>query len=111
MIWYSSARSLTMAAKSSIESVWYSPVGSGETASVAVGTGSSFSSDESHAARTATVIMMISPNGDFKIPIPGGYYYGSVGSGWANSGIMNFEGLELFGTVTGMTKYVEKLVP
>ena len=59
----------------------------------------------------ATIAMMVSPYGDFKIPIPGGFFYGSAGFGWAFAGINDFNGIEMFGGVTGLTKYVEKLVP
>ena len=59
----------------------------------------------------ATIFMMVSPYGDFKIPIPGGFFYGSAGFGWAFAGINDFNGIEMFGGVTGLTKYVEKLVP
>jgi len=55
----------------------------------------------------ATVVMMVSPNGDFKIPINGDFFYGSVGFGWALAGIMGFDGLGMFGGVTGLTKYME----
>ncbi|NVM16181.1 MAG: hypothetical protein HWN80_00590 [Candidatus Lokiarchaeota archaeon] len=56
----------------------------------------------------ATVLMMVSPYGDFKIPIPdGGFFYGNAGFGWAYAGIMDFNGLEMFGGVTALTKYME----
>jgi len=55
----------------------------------------------------ATVFMMVSPYGDFKIPINGDFFYGSVGFGWVSAGIMGFDGLEMFGGVTGLTKYME----
>ena len=65
----------------------------------------------------ATVIMMVSPYGDYKVWIDGywldgvwieGYWVeGSVGYGWASAGIIDFDGLELFGGVTVLTKYME----
>jgi hypothetical protein len=47
--------------------------------------------------------MMVSPKGD--------YIGGSFGTGWALAGIMEFEDIEMFGGVTFLTKYMEKLVP
>ena len=65
----------------------------------------------------ATVLMMASPKGDYEVWIDGywldgvwieGYWVeGSVGYGWDSAGIMDFEGLELFGGVTALTKYME----
>lgn len=61
--------------------------------------------------RPANISMMVSPYGDFKIPIPGGFFYGSAGFGWTYAGIMDFNGLDMFGGVSTLTKYMEKLVP
>ena len=61
--------------------------------------------------RPANISMMVSPYGDFKIPTPGGFFYGSAGFGWTYAGIMDFNGLEMFGGVSTLTKYMEKLVP
>ena len=69
----------------------------------------------------ATVLMMVSPKGDYEVWVEGywldgewieGYWEeGSFGAGWVSAGIMGFDGLELFGGVTALTKYMEKMVP
>jgi hypothetical protein len=57
----------------------------------------------------ATIAMMVSPEGEYMIEIPDGdtYFFG----GWAYAGIMGFDGIEMFGGVTALTKYMEKWIP
>jgi len=66
----------------------------------------------------ANVLMMVSPKGDYEVWIEGywldgvwieGYWVeGSWGGGWVLAGIMGFDGIEMFGGVTSLTKYMEK---
>jgi len=59
----------------------------------------------------AFIMMMVSPNSEFKVwdPELNVWVYGETGlGGWVFAGIMGFEGLEMFGGVTGLTKYMEK---
>ena len=66
----------------------------------------------------ATVLMMVSPKGDYEDWVEGywldgewieGYWVeGSFGAGWVSAGIMGFDGIEMFGGVTLLTKYMEK---
>ena len=50
----------------------------------------------------AAIEMMVSPNGDF--------IYGSAGFGWVYAGIEDYDGIEMFGGVTLLTKFMEKWV-
>jgi hypothetical protein len=62
----------------------------------------------------ATIMMMVSPYGEYEVwdPELEVWVYGvSELGGWVFAGIMGFEGIELFGGVTGLTKYIEKWVP
>jgi hypothetical protein len=58
----------------------------------------------------APINMMVSPNGDYTFEFPNGAIDGSAG-GWAWAGIMGFDGIEMFGGVTFLTKYMEKWIP
>jgi hypothetical protein len=59
----------------------------------------------------ANIMMMASPEGEFIMEVPDvGEIHGFAG-GWVFAGIMGFEGLPMFGGVTALTKYMEKLVP
>ncbi len=51
----------------------------------------------------APIVIMVSPNGEF--------IGGATGYGWVFAGIVGFDGIEMFGGVTGLTKYMEKWVP
>ncbi|MHA1373296.1 MAG: hypothetical protein ACTSR7_03265 [Promethearchaeota archaeon] len=59
----------------------------------------------------ATIMMMASPEGEYIIEVPDGEDIHGFAGGWVFAGIMGFEGLEMFGGVTGLTKYMEKWVP
>ena len=61
----------------------------------------------------AYIMMMVSPYGEFRIEVPDGddIYGVSELGGWVFAGIMGFDGIEIFGGVTGLTKYMEKWVP
>ena len=54
----------------------------------------------------AYIMMMVSPEGEFTSDDIHGFL-----GGWVFAGIMGFEGLQMFGGVTGLTKYMEKWVP
>jgi hypothetical protein len=58
----------------------------------------------------ATITMMVSPEGEY-IEIPGGEDIHGFYGGWVAAGIMGFDGIEMFGGVTYLTKYMEKWVP
>jgi len=59
----------------------------------------------------ATIMMMVSPEGEFIIEVPDGEDIHGFAGGWVFAGIMEFEGLQMFGGVTYLTKYMEKWVP
>ena len=62
----------------------------------------------------ATIVMMVSPNSEYKVWVPEleQWVYGETGlGGWVYAGIMNFDGIAMFGGVTSLTKYMEKWVP
>ena len=50
----------------------------------------------------ANISMMVSPNGDF--------VGGSWQTGWVYAGIVDYDGIEMFGGVTFLTKFMEKWV-
>jgi len=61
-------------------------------------------------ATPAFIMMMVSPEGEYEEFHGDEDKHGFYG-GWVFAGIMGFEGLEMFGGVTGLTKYMEKWVP
>ena len=57
----------------------------------------------------ATIAMMVSPEGEY-VEIPGDEEKHGFYGGWVYAGIMNFDGIAMFGGVTYLTKYMEKWV-
>jgi len=58
----------------------------------------------------AYIMMMVSPEGEYRVETPTGPIYGFAG-GWVFAGIMGFDGIEMFGGVTLLIKYMEKWAP
>ena len=58
--------------------------------------------------KPAIIMMMVSPEGEFIMKVPDGEDIHGFAERWVFAGIMEFEGLPMFGGVTALTKYMEK---